>query len=424
MGWLRDALKELKAGRAAEVRPTGGPLRGRIEGGQQVTISPIAAHEISADDVVLVRWKDNPMLFIVRGVRDDDIAVGDTLTSTPLGWVPRDGVIGKVTKVQPLPEGYVVKPKSRTITFGLDTPNDYGPERVLHALGVQPLDASARSATTTAAAQVLFLPSFHPECCVTVDLRDYAPTVTLVTMRTSLWNWWCHQMQRDRGNLGPNEQPPPSPERWEERAVITTEGLAALRAELSLSDPPTESDAKVVTLDGMTVHAQYRDEVGHTMDFGGIIDSSDPRQRTFLLPIYRLACDLLHDSHSVKVLENIRGYLDLGLPVKWIEGSLPTIRIFGSLSSSDGQALRSAFMRLPEDGPLLVDMSNFHNMGTLLYPVFKHVLRRRGHIAWCATGHAKDQLKEIGVPCSAVFDDRVNAAMALGFPAVTEDPTT
>jgi hypothetical protein len=147
--------------------------------------------------------------------------------------------------------------------------------------------------------------------------------------------------------------------------------------------------------------------------FEGMIDSTDSRHRTFLLPVYRLAADLLRDARSVRILEHLHGYLDLGLPVKMFAGPPPTIRIYGSLSSSDGPALRVAFIRLPDDGPLLVDMSNFHGMGTLLYPVFKHILHRRGSTAWWAVGHAKDQLEEIGVPPAVIFEDSEIATAAV-----------
>jgi len=40
MGWVTDALRELKAGRPAYVRPIGGSMRGRIESGQAITILP------------------------------------------------------------------------------------------------------------------------------------------------------------------------------------------------------------------------------------------------------------------------------------------------------------------------------------------------------------------------------------------------
>jgi hypothetical protein len=55
MGWVKDALKEITAGRQVQVRPSGGSMRGRIESGQLVTLVPAQAGDVGADDVVLVR---------------------------------------------------------------------------------------------------------------------------------------------------------------------------------------------------------------------------------------------------------------------------------------------------------------------------------------------------------------------------------
>jgi len=68
MGWVKDALKELKEGRSVKVRPYGGSMRGRIESGQQVTIAPIGGPEIKIGDIVLVSWKGNYLLHLVKEI--------------------------------------------------------------------------------------------------------------------------------------------------------------------------------------------------------------------------------------------------------------------------------------------------------------------------------------------------------------------
>ena len=135
MGWMRDALRELKAGRPAIVRPTGGPVQGRINRCDVITLSPVTAEvTLQIDDLVLARWKNNPMLVLVKQVRDGQVLLGDTIGGT-FGWVPMDAVLGKVTDVQALPEGAL--PSERqvcVITFGIDTPADYGPDTILDAM--------------------------------------------------------------------------------------------------------------------------------------------------------------------------------------------------------------------------------------------------------------------------------------------------
>jgi hypothetical protein len=79
MGWVNDARKELAAGRAAQVRPVGGSMRGRIESGQLVTLAPADPAEVRVDDVVLVEWKGNYLLHLVKEVRDGQFPIGNNL---------------------------------------------------------------------------------------------------------------------------------------------------------------------------------------------------------------------------------------------------------------------------------------------------------------------------------------------------------
>ena len=102
MGWVNDARAALKAGRTVQVRPSGGSMRGRIESGQLVTLAPIAAAgEPAAGDVVLVEWKGNYLLHLVK---EADAGAGRLLIGNNLGkingWVDRGVVLGKVTAVE------------------------------------------------------------------------------------------------------------------------------------------------------------------------------------------------------------------------------------------------------------------------------------------------------------------------------------
>ena len=104
MGWVTDALKELRAGRTAHVRPVGSSMRGRIESGQAVTISPVDPADVKADDVVLVAWKGNYLLHLVTEATSDQLLIGNNLGKIN-GWVPRSAVVGKVTRAGDAPPG-------------------------------------------------------------------------------------------------------------------------------------------------------------------------------------------------------------------------------------------------------------------------------------------------------------------------------
>lgn len=74
-------------------------MRGRIESGQLVTISPITADEVKVDDVVFIRWKGNYILHIVKDVGDDGFLIGNNIGKIN-GWVDRTDVLGVVTAVE------------------------------------------------------------------------------------------------------------------------------------------------------------------------------------------------------------------------------------------------------------------------------------------------------------------------------------
>jgi hypothetical protein len=98
VGWVNDALRELRAGRTARVRPVGGSMRGRIESGQAVTISAVDPADVRAGDIVLVAWKGNHLLHLVKEAEADRLLIGNNVGKVN-GWVPRHAVAGRVTDV-------------------------------------------------------------------------------------------------------------------------------------------------------------------------------------------------------------------------------------------------------------------------------------------------------------------------------------
>jgi hypothetical protein len=98
MGWVNDARKQLAAGQAVQVRPSGGSMRGRIESGQLVTLSPVDPAAVQIDDVVLVEWRGNFLLHLVKEIQNDQLLIGNNLGKMN-GWVPKSAVVGRVSEV-------------------------------------------------------------------------------------------------------------------------------------------------------------------------------------------------------------------------------------------------------------------------------------------------------------------------------------
>src|SRR5262245_29574063 len=98
MGWVNDAVRELSAGRQVKVRPHGGSMRGRIESGDLVTLAPVNPQDVSVDDIVLVRWKGNYLLHLIREIRGDELLIGNNIGKLN-GWVCASEAQGKVVSV-------------------------------------------------------------------------------------------------------------------------------------------------------------------------------------------------------------------------------------------------------------------------------------------------------------------------------------
>jgi hypothetical protein len=98
MGWVNDARERLAAGQEIQIRPHGGSMRGRIESGQLVTLAPVQSGDVRADDVVLVEWRGNYLLHLVKEVNGDQLLIGNNLGKVN-GWVKASAVVGKVVAV-------------------------------------------------------------------------------------------------------------------------------------------------------------------------------------------------------------------------------------------------------------------------------------------------------------------------------------
>lgn len=97
MGWVTTALKELKAGNTVQIRPQGGSMRGRIESGQLVTLKPVTQTEIVVGDVVLVRWKGNYLLHLVKAIEAGQVLIGNNLGKEN-GWVSVNDIVARVVE--------------------------------------------------------------------------------------------------------------------------------------------------------------------------------------------------------------------------------------------------------------------------------------------------------------------------------------
>ena len=100
MGWVNEAKAGLLDGRTVQVRPFGGSMRGRIESGQLVTLAPVSPSEVRVNDAVLVEWRGNYLLHLVKEIQGDQLLIGNNIGKVN-GWVQATAVIGKVVAIEP-----------------------------------------------------------------------------------------------------------------------------------------------------------------------------------------------------------------------------------------------------------------------------------------------------------------------------------
>jgi hypothetical protein len=129
-------------------------------------------------------------------------------------------------------------------------------EELQALLGVPSFGPLARA--TERVVEVLFKPSFHPECALRAEMGREGALLSARTLRRSFWNHW----NVSRGGRGPNPvldrlEPAVAAEEW----IVTGEPLLLLH---SLLDPwrSFHDPASSAGLDGLVAEVWLRDRAG------------------------------------------------------------------------------------------------------------------------------------------------------------------
>lgn len=96
-GWATYAIKDLKAGKTAILKPKGQSMKGKIESGSKVTVDPIKVEDIVVGDIVLCHVKGKQYLHLVKEIKDGKFLIGNNRGYTN-GWT--DKVYGKAVKIE------------------------------------------------------------------------------------------------------------------------------------------------------------------------------------------------------------------------------------------------------------------------------------------------------------------------------------
>jgi hypothetical protein len=101
-------------------------------------------------------------------------------------------------------------------------------------------------------------------------------------------------------------------------------------------------------------------------------------------------------------LEQLATYFPFGITVRRIAGPPLTLRVYGSLTIDDIDDFDRIIDSLPPNVPLVMDMTNFNNMGALLYQGFRRLLSRAPAAEWKVSPQAARQLRAVGVAAVAL----------------------
>ncbi|HYG74499.1 MAG TPA: hypothetical protein VEK08_05795 [Planctomycetota bacterium] len=100
MSWAKHAIEGLKSGKTVQVRPRGHSMKGKVNDGELVTITPVAPTTLNVGDIVLVRVKGNDYLHLIKAIDGSRFQIGNNRGGVN-GWVGPNAIFGKAVRIEP-----------------------------------------------------------------------------------------------------------------------------------------------------------------------------------------------------------------------------------------------------------------------------------------------------------------------------------
>lgn len=94
MGWATGYIEKLKKGETVQFRPFGGSMKGYIESGQLVQVSPVT-HDLTVGEIVLCKVRNNQYLHLIKQIKGNTYQIGNAKGFIN-GWITRDMIYGKL----------------------------------------------------------------------------------------------------------------------------------------------------------------------------------------------------------------------------------------------------------------------------------------------------------------------------------------
>ena len=99
MSWAKHAIKQLKNGVPAQIRPRGNSMKPKVNSGDRVTIDPCNTEDLQVDDIVLCRVRGRHYLHLIKAIDSKRFQIGNNRGQIN-GWIGPNSIFGKATKVE------------------------------------------------------------------------------------------------------------------------------------------------------------------------------------------------------------------------------------------------------------------------------------------------------------------------------------
>lgn len=77
LSWAKFAIAALQRGETVQIRPRGHSMRGKVNDGDLVTLSPCDPATLQPDDIVLVKVRGRDYLHLVKAVNGGRLQIGN-----------------------------------------------------------------------------------------------------------------------------------------------------------------------------------------------------------------------------------------------------------------------------------------------------------------------------------------------------------
>ena len=99
MSWAKYAIEALGRGETVMIRPRGHSMKGKVNDGDLVTLTPCDPATLCVGNIVLVRVHGSEYLHLIKAIDGERFQIGNNRGGIN-GWVRAGGIYGLAVKVE------------------------------------------------------------------------------------------------------------------------------------------------------------------------------------------------------------------------------------------------------------------------------------------------------------------------------------